>query len=303
MSDAAMPLASPPPSNKAAVFARRLSSTLALWAVLIAAILTENRWLCFGLIALIGGAALVEWRRMFAVALPGAWAAWLYLISAGYAVALFLCGSEKSVVAPGLPETLAIPILLLGLFLLSMRRPLQGRETLWRVFSATFGFLYIPLLLAFVWRLLQFPGDTGQGRLPGVFYMLYVVAVTKFTDMGAYFFGMLLGRHKMIPTISPGKTWEGFAGGFAGAFFASHLVVVLWPQKVPLLNHSHAAVLAVLLALVTVTADLAESVIKRCLGVKDSGRFLPGIGGALDLIDSVLFTAPLAWAYLKIVAA
>lgn len=280
---------------------RRLVSTLGLWAVLVVAILTANRWLFFGLLALFGGVAVVEWRRMIGHAMAGAWALWFYLVSAAYSAGLFIWATE-SAEGFGLLEAAAFPALILGLFVLAMRRPLEGRETLWRILAPTFGFLYIPVLFAFMWRLLQFPADPGSGRLTGVFYMLHIVAVTKMSDTGAYFIGMLFGRHKMIPHISPGKTWEGFAGAFIGAFVASHGIVALWPQSVPLLTHAHAAVLAVLLALVTVAADLAESVIKRCLGVKDSGRILPGIGGSLDLIDSILFTAPVGWVYLRLVA-
>ena len=80
----------------------------------------------------------------------------------------------------------------------------------------------------------------------------------------------------------------------------SHSMVALWPERLGLLDHFHAAILAFALAVIAVAADLAESLIKRCLGVKDSGNLLPGIGGALDLIDSLLFTAPLAWVYLRL---
>jgi phosphatidate cytidylyltransferase len=310
MTEAASPSNAVSRPSRRAVFARRLATTLALWAVLVVAAVTGNRWMFFSLLLLFGGAALVEWRRLFA--LPGPLAAWLYLISAGYAISLFV-RAPASAAGPGLSETIALPFLLLGLFLLVMRRPLGGRESLWVIFSAVFGFLYLPLLLSFLWRLLQFhaepgPGglrfaaDSGDGPLRGVLYAVHVIAVTKFTDMGAYFFGMLLGRHQMIPHISPGKTWEGLAGGFFGAFLASHLIVALWPDGLALLDHRHAAVLAAGIALVTIVADLTESVIKRCVGVKDSGNSLPGIGGALDLIDSLLFTAPLAWAYLRLIA-
>jgi phosphatidate cytidylyltransferase len=113
--------------------------------------------------------------------------------------------------------------------------------------------------------------------------------------------GVVFGRHKMIPHISPGKTWEGLAGAFLGAFAAAHGMVALFGSHIPMIDHAHAAGLAVALAIITVVADLAESVVKRCLAVKDSGHFLPGIGGALDLIDSLLFTAPAAWLYFHLV--
>jgi phosphatidate cytidylyltransferase len=291
MSDPAQSIPRPlPASNKRAVFARRLASTLILWGVMAAAILSGSRLIFFGLIALIGGIALVEWRRMLADSLSRATACWLYLVSAGYAASL--------IAEPwrffGLHEVVAVSVLLLGLFVLEFGRAPDGRQTLWRIFSAAFGFFYIPLLLSFVWQLIEFPG---------VFYAFFVVAVAKFTDAGAYFFGILFGRHKMVPYISPGKTWEGLAGAFVGAFVISHGMVAAWPEQLGLLDHFHAAILAAGIASVSVLADLAESLIKRCLGVKDSGNLLPGIGGALDLIDSVLFTAPLSWVYLQILIA
>lgn len=122
--------------------------------------------------------------------------------------------------------------------------------------------------------------------------------VTKFTDMGAYAIGSLLGRHKMVPAISPGKTWQGFAGSIAFAFLASYSAIGFFGDKIPLIGPGHAAVLAVILALAAVVGDLAESILKRSVATKDSGHFLPGIGGMLDLIDSVLFTAPIFYHYL-----
>jgi phosphatidate cytidylyltransferase len=258
---------------------------------LAAAIVSGENWVFFGLIVLIGGIALVEWRRLLAESMPPTSAGWLYLVSAAYAAALiFPTWRVAPLWLSQIPEVVVIPVLLLGLFVIEFRHAPAGRETLWRLFSAAFGFFYIPLLLNFVWRLIEDPG---------LFYAFFVVAVTKFTDAGAYFFGVLFGRHKMVPHLSPGKTWEGLAGAFVGAFVISHGMVALWPEKLDRLDHVHAAILAFVLALVSVAADLAESLIKRCVGVKDSGKLLPGIGGALDLIDSLLFTAPLSWVYFQ----
>jgi phosphatidate cytidylyltransferase len=275
----------PAPPNKGRTFARRLGSTLLLWGVLAAAIFSGQLWIVFGLLVLLGAIGLVEWRRMMGESLSRETSCWLYLVSASYAAAMFAVPLESRY--SGLHETVAVPVLILGLFAIEFGRAPEGRQTLWRIFSAAFGFFYIPLLLAFVWRLIE---------SPGLFYAIFVIAVTKFTDAGAYFIGMLIGRRKMAPHISPGKTWEGLGGAFLGAFVISHSMVALWPEQLPI-DHRHAALLAVMIAVVTVVADLAESLIKRSLGIKDSGQMLPGIGGALDLIDSLLFTAPLAWAY------
>ena len=123
--------------------------------------------------------------------------------------------------------------------------------------------------------------------------------MTKFTDMGAYLTGSLIGKHKMIPHVSPGKTWEGTLGAFLFTYGGGCAVYGLFQSELsPLVGWKDIAILALLLGVGAVLGDLVESVIKRSLGAKDSGKVLPGIGGALDLIDSILFTAPLMYFYL-----
>jgi phosphatidate cytidylyltransferase len=109
----------------------------------------------------------------------------------------------------------------------------------------------------------------------------------------------LIGRHKMIPRISPGKTWEGFGGAIVISTGASVLFVRLAGDHMGAMNLVHAAVLGVILSVAAVIGDLIESLFKREAGVKDSGRFFPGIGGILDLLDSLLFNAPLMYLYLR----
>jgi phosphatidate cytidylyltransferase len=119
--------------------------------------------------------------------------------------------------------------------------------------------------------------------------------------MGAYLTGSLIGRHPLVPHISPKKTWEGFFGALAFSLLASLGLFHLMPGHLSVLNQTHAVILGLLLGFAAVIGDLAESIIKRSTGVKDSGNMLPGIGGALDLIDSLLFTAPLLFFYLRLV--
>jgi phosphatidate cytidylyltransferase len=119
--------------------------------------------------------------------------------------------------------------------------------------------------------------------------------------MGAYLTGSVIGKHMMVPHISPKKTWEGFAGALFFSLLASWGMFMLMPQNLAALTWTHATVLGLLLGFAAVIGDLAESIVKRSTGVKDSGNFLPGIGGALDLIDSLLFTAPLLFFYLRLV--
>lgn len=157
------------------------------------------------------------------------------------------------------------------------------------------GFLYVPYLFCFLPRLAFQPEANYQSS----FILLYLIAVTKFTDAGAYAVGRIFGRHKMIPRISPGKTWEGFVGGLIGSMTMSVLLPILMPNGLSGFTLVHSLVLGLLLALASVVGDLAESVVKRDAHVKDSGHMIPGIGGALDLIDSLLFTAPVFYFYVQ----
>jgi phosphatidate cytidylyltransferase len=293
-----------PSTSKGAVFARRLSSTIGLWSLVGGVVWWGHPVGFFALLIIFGVLGLREWGQMFHQWIPPVWRGWVALMSGIYAGLLWWssgAGQTRVPLTSLMIEALMIVTLLIGLFVLVMKKPLEGETTLWRLFSAFFGFIYVPVLLSFFWRLLVFPGEslpvTGTA-MPGVFYLLFMVAVTKFTDMGAYVIGSLIGKNKMIPHISPGKTWEGLIGAMVGAYLAGFGLWKLAGEKMPLLTPGGIAGLCAVLAVVTVIADLAESVIKRCLGVKDSGQMLPGIGGALDLLDSMLFTAPLIWVYL-----
>ena len=159
--------------------------------------------------------------------------------------------------------------------------------------TTLFGLMYVPWLLNFIQKINFFPNANGT------YYVLYFVLVTKFSDTGAYALGSLLGKHKMIPRISPGKTWEGFAGAVALSTLASVLFAYFAAKRLTGMNPIHAVLLGVLLGSAAVVGDLIESLFKREAGVKDSGKSFPGIGGILDLLDSLLFNAPLMYLYLR----
>ena len=125
----------------------------------------------------------------------------------------------------------------------------------------------------------------------GQWWTLASIVIVVVTDIGAYASGLAFGKHKLAPTISPGKTWEGFAGSIVVAVVAGILLgwlVLGQPWWVGL-------VLGVLLALVGTMGDLTESLIKRDLGVKDISTWLPGHGGFLDRLDSILPSAAVAY--------
>jgi phosphatidate cytidylyltransferase len=158
-----------------------------------------------------------------------------------------------------------------------------------------FGLMYVPWLLNFIQKIHFFPTLAGNGK----YYVFYFILVTKFSDSGAYAVGSLIGKHKMIPRVSPGKTWEGFGGAIVVSTGASVLFAWLAGPRLAGMTLTHALVLGVILSVAAVVGDLIESIFKREAGVKDSGRFFPGIGGILDLLDSLLFNAPLMYLYLR----
>jgi phosphatidate cytidylyltransferase len=227
-----------------------------------------------------------------------------HALSLGYSVALAACflrpqaNPALGLEAPATLDAAAVAAAAIGAFCLQLRRPIRGLEPLQAVAANLLGFVYIPFLFGFAARLVFLV--PGSGQVPGALLLLWLIAVTKFTDMGAYLTGSLIGKHKMIPHVSPGKTWEGFGGALAFAQLAGCGLFALFPNQLAILGGwPHVIVLGVILALLSVVGDLAESILKRSLGAKDSGRMLPGIGGALDLIDSLCFTAPALYFYLK----
>ncbi|MGW5880134.1 phosphatidate cytidylyltransferase [Nocardiopsis terrae] len=152
-----------------------------------------------------------------------------------------------------------------------------------------FVLVYLPFLLA-TWLLLIANPEDGQYRL------LVFIVVTISSDIGGYFAGIMLGRHKMAPVISPNKTWEGFGGSVVGCAVAGALCVTLlldgpWWVGV---------VLGLAVVLAATVGDLIESLFKRDLGVKDMGRFMPGHGGLMDRMDSLLIAGPVVWVVLSL---
>jgi len=149
--------------------------------------------------------------------------------------------------------------------------------------AGVFAVAYLPFLASFVAALLA-PAD-GPRRV------LTFVILTISSDIGGYFAGITAGRHKMAPSISPKKTWEGFAGSTAACLIAGWLCVTYL-----LHGHPWQGVLTGAAAVLAATVgDLVESVIKRDLDIKDMGTLLPGHGGVLERLDSLLVAAPVIW--------
>jgi phosphatidate cytidylyltransferase len=158
-----------------------------------------------------------------------------------------------------------------------------------RMANAVFSLVYLGVLPSCLIRLAWVDSDTISTEL------LLAVFVPKCGDIGAYFTGRLFGRHPMAPRLSPKKTWEGFAGGLAAAV---SVAVWLGPRSAFLDGVPRAVAFGVAVGVAGVIGDLAESMIKRDAQAKDASASVPGFGGVLDVIDSVIFAAPVAYLFL-----
>lgn len=302
----AMPETSPASSSpsKVQVFVKRLTSTVILWTVVLAALFSGIRWLSdfvfLAAMMILAASGLYEFYGLVQKRGLNCFR-WVGLLGGVLLMAGTFLHCTGRLGIHGSPsrandfEASFLILFVLGLCLRHLFDP-KGRDGLVGIACTLFGLMYVPYLLNFIQKINYFPA-LAPGD--GAFYVVYFMVVTKFSDTGAYATGSLFGRHKMIPRISPGKTWEGFVGAIiwstgaslAIAYFAGdHLLGMTWV---------HAVVLGVLLSVGAVVGDLIESLFKREAGAKDSGNLFPGIGGILDLLDSLLFNAPLMYLYLR----
>jgi phosphatidate cytidylyltransferase len=141
------------------------------------------------------------------------------------------------------------------------------------------------------------PSAMGEWRDPdtGAALMLYLVVLTQLNDVAQYLWGKLFGRRKIVPAVSPNKTWEGFLGGLVTT---TALSTALGPWLTPIDLHG-AAILGAILAIAGFVGDVTISALKRDLGLKDTSQFLPGHGGVLDRVDSLTYTAPVFLHYVR----
>ncbi len=269
--------------------AKRILSTVFLWAVVIGSLAyfrTE------GGVALITAISVLTLREF-------------YRLMQGAGLAPFdklgMTFGGLITVAPwiearwGFPASnaLALAVVVFSVRVLGEREPENRVEAL----AATlFGLVYVAFMLQYLVRIVTpLPADhiDRAGRL---LLFVWLVAVSKFCDVGALVTGLAIGRHKMSPRISPKKTWEGAVGGVLismgiGAFVAWLAAGHFPVHMTPLI----AALMAAPVAMAAIVSDLIESVIKRRATIKDSGGIIPGIGGVFDVSDSLILTAPLGY--------
>jgi len=166
---------------------------------------------------------------------------------------------------------------------------IKGTDPFVNLALTLFGIFYLTVPLTTALGIVYFPYAEGQ------WWFVYALAVTKATDMAAYAFGKLWGSNQLSPYISPKKTWEGALGGFAAALAVSFLLNRLVPLG---LSDGGSLILGALTSALAQFGDLAESLLKRDGGVKDSNAQFPGLGGLLDVLDSLVFTLPFIYLFL-----
>lgn len=235
------------------------------------------------LVVLVAAAVIGTWEMVRAVRPSGAHPPLIPLLAGGVSMmGLAWFGGADAL-------TLGLMVTLLAVLVWRLGDGPDGYQR--DVTMATLIAIYVPFLGAFV-ALLARPDDDGALRV-----VITLVAVVL-SDTGGYVSGVFLGSHPMAPTVSPKKSWEGFAGSLVWAGVGSALLlyflldVALW----------YGVLFGVLVSASSVLGDLAESLLKRDLGIKDMSNLLPGHGGLMDRLDSILLAAPTAYAVLAFVA-
>lgn len=203
--------------------------------------------------------------------------------------------STDAAQAVAIVGTALVAMFLLALFCFSREKRVEGVVA--AAGGVMFGMIYLGLMLGFLLSI---------RRWESAWVVLAIVLITKSCDIGAYFTGRAIGRHKLIPWLSPGKTWEGLLGGIVLAVCVASLLAWWGRSLEPVViggrlvfDHSfsaaYAALAGALLAVAGQIGDLMASLFKRDAGLKDSSRLLPGFGGVLDVLDSPLLAGPVAY--------
>lgn len=258
---------------------KRVLTSLLLVPIALYATLFAPWWIFLVTVALVAVLSWTEFARMTGSFAPLGYVAGVLILVA--------------------PPRETVVILILGT-LAAMCLPLYAREklevTVPRAASAALGVIYV--FGAWKTGILIHDGSP----LPGLFgisagkhWMMFGLVINWLGDTGAYYVGRAIGKHKLAPEVSPGKTWEGaIASAATGVIFG-----LAWlPVAIPGTSYATAALIGVGANIAGQLGDLAESAIKRGVGVKDSGTLLPGHGGVLDRLDSTLFALPVLYALL-----
>jgi phosphatidate cytidylyltransferase len=195
--------------------------------------------------------------------------------------------------------TSTLAFIIVFIMILAAIRRASGRHTeeaITHMAGTVLAMLYLGGLAWFLIALrVKHSADQRHGFQGSTAAVVMILLVVKFTDIGAYFGGRALGRHKLIAWLSPGKTWEGLFCGLATSSLVGLACSVIWHSHLATLNWQKALLFGAVIGAVGQAGDLLESLMKRDAKVKDSGNIIPGFGGLLDVIDSPLLAAPAAY--------
>jgi len=274
-----------PPAEDYGRAGRNLPVAIAVGVVLGAAVVLSLAFFHWGFVAFVAVALVLSAVELHqALARKGITTA-IWPISVGTVVIIFasyLAGKEPQLTMPAstiMMSTLAVTVIVALAW--RMRRGPDG--FIKDASGSLFIIGYVPFLGSFVSLLIA--GENGALRV------VTFIAAVVFSDIGGYVAGVLFGKHPMAPVISPKKSWE----GFVGSIVFSVVVSVLLCQFVLGVSWWVGVILGIVLVGVGTCGDLVESLIKRDVGIKDMSSFLPGHGGVMDRLDSLLLSAPVAW--------
>jgi phosphatidate cytidylyltransferase len=263
---------------------KRILTAVVVLPFLIASILISSLWWVFVLLA---AAAMVL----------GLWEFYLLAkrlklkpdVGAGYlaGAALVTIAVQKDPAITVLSSQFVIIALTAGALIAATLRGAPFEQMIASAGATILGVLYVPFLGSHLISLRTSFNPTLSAHLLSFFFLILMGA-----DAGAYYVGRAFGKHKLAPSISPGKTWEGAIGGVVAAVAMAALSHFWFFRELPL---KYILPLAVVMTLVGIFGDLAESALKRGAGAKDAANILPGHGGILDRLDSLLFNAPLIY--------
>lgn len=276
---------------------RRVLTAAVLIPAVAAVVLYAPTWVVALVAALVTILALREFFQLAAISVRG-FAFWTAFCAAFTFVAQVLHFEIARWSLPRLvqfivlsPSDAAFLSFLLGAALLAVTGRASAADSFMALAVSSAAMIFLVVPFSFVVRL---HGTEGLGP-PMLLFTLVLVWVG---DISAYFVGRSFGRHKMAPVLSPKKTWEGAAGNLAGSVLVA-LGFAYWiGPRLGAYGWAHLLAIAVLANIAGQIGDLVESAYKRAAGVKDSGALLPGHGGMLDRIDSLIFAVPVGWAYL-----
>lgn len=270
---------------------QRILSFFALWIIVGLSILIFEVGAVIGLLFTVALLTQLELYRLFEkmglqpMKFPGLVAGGL--ITAG---AYYLPGMDSG------NDLLILGFLVLMMPLLRLKPPSDHFR---RLVPTLFGLFYVPYLLHFFIKIIKLAEFNGESGATGVFLVIWVVAIAKFSDVGGLLVGMKIGKTPLSAT-SPRKTYEGVVGGLLFSALIGIIPVYAFDTLRPeTLSWLPCLLMAILIGIVAVASDLIESTFKRWAQVKDSGNIIPGIGGIFDLTDSLILSAPIGYLLFK----